>query len=194
MTEKAFVPEEGRFNGIAKPTRWNGIVFRSRLEARWAVFFDSLNPKLQYEYEPEQVQTPYGSYLPDFYLPTINTFWLVKGQHMNEREMSITNWLCERFGVFVAFGPIPQDFADMANERYPGSSTNINDNGEWVINPDCPMMFCQSWETGLYGVHWGGCWTRIDGLWDGDRNAGEPTPNVLRALDIARNHRFDRRD
>lgn len=46
-------------------TIYNGYRFRSRLEARWAVFFDRLGVK--YEYEPEGFHLPDGSnYLPDF--------------------------------------------------------------------------------------------------------------------------------
>lgn len=46
-------------------TTYNGYRFRSRLEARWAVFFDALGVK--YEYEPEGYKLPDGScYLPDF--------------------------------------------------------------------------------------------------------------------------------
>ena len=46
-------------------TIYHGYRFRSRLEARWAVFLDSLGVK--YEYEPEGFKLPDGSmYLPDF--------------------------------------------------------------------------------------------------------------------------------
>jgi hypothetical protein len=46
-------------------TYYNGYRFRSRLEARWAVFFDAL--RVRYEYEPEGFYLPSGaSYLPDF--------------------------------------------------------------------------------------------------------------------------------
>lgn len=46
-------------------TEYNGYKFRSRLEARWAVFFDSLG--IKYEYEPEGFLLDDGSmYLPDF--------------------------------------------------------------------------------------------------------------------------------
>lgn len=48
------------------PTRYAGCRFRSRLEARWAVFFDTLN--LRWEYEPEGFRLPSGPYLPDFRL------------------------------------------------------------------------------------------------------------------------------
>jgi hypothetical protein len=48
-------------------TRYNGYRFRSRLEARWAVFFDTLGVK--YAYEPEGFVLDWGvRYLPDFWL------------------------------------------------------------------------------------------------------------------------------
>lgn len=47
------------------PTKYNGISFRSRLEARSAVLFDNLG--LCWEYEPEGFNLPEnGWYLPDF--------------------------------------------------------------------------------------------------------------------------------
>lgn len=52
----------------AIPTRYKGYFFRSRLEARWAVFFDEL--KIEWVYEPEGYILSNGvKYLPDFWLP-----------------------------------------------------------------------------------------------------------------------------
>lgn len=57
-------------------TRYAGCVFRSRLEARWAVFFDELG--IEWEYEPQGFETEGvcwssgGRYLPDFYLPNLH--------------------------------------------------------------------------------------------------------------------------
>jgi hypothetical protein len=49
-------------------TEYNGYKFRSRLEARWAVVFDWL--KVKYQYEPQGFELEDGlRYLPDFYLP-----------------------------------------------------------------------------------------------------------------------------
>lgn len=46
-------------------TKYNGYRFRSRLEARWAVFFDALG--VDYIYEPEGYENSEGiRYLPDF--------------------------------------------------------------------------------------------------------------------------------
>lgn len=46
----------------AIPTTYNGINFRSRLEAKWARFFDMAG--WRYEYEPED----FDGYIPDFVL------------------------------------------------------------------------------------------------------------------------------
>lgn len=49
-------------------TRYKGYRFRSRLEARWAVFFDHLG--IEWEYEPQGYVLSDGTpYLPDFWLP-----------------------------------------------------------------------------------------------------------------------------
>lgn len=46
-------------------TQYKGYRFRSRLEARWAVFFDHIG--WEWEYEPEGFDLGYGvMYLPDF--------------------------------------------------------------------------------------------------------------------------------
>ena len=64
-------------------TYYNGYRFRSRLEARWAVFFDAAG--IEYEYEPEAFSIPQtygnhnGAYLPDFYLPRFDVYAEVKG-------------------------------------------------------------------------------------------------------------------
>lgn len=57
-------------------TRYNGFYFRSRLEARWAVFFDALG--LEYQYEPEGFDIDGDWYLPDFFLPHFNAWVEIK--------------------------------------------------------------------------------------------------------------------
>lgn len=52
-------------------TIYKGYRFRSRLEARWAVFFDAL--KMKWEYEPEGFDLgEAGWYLPDFHLTGVD--------------------------------------------------------------------------------------------------------------------------
>ena len=55
-------------------TQYKGYHFRSRLEARWAVFFDALG--LEWEYEPEGFDLGDGVYyLPDFKVNYPDSGW-----------------------------------------------------------------------------------------------------------------------
>lgn len=58
-------------------TYFRGHLFRSRLEARWAVFFDSLG--IQWKYEHEGYEVNGERYLPDFWLPDLKAWAEVKG-------------------------------------------------------------------------------------------------------------------
>ena len=48
----------------ALPTSYRGGAFKSRLEARWAYYFDLIGAKWQYE--PDGFALPSGNYCPDF--------------------------------------------------------------------------------------------------------------------------------
>lgn len=71
----------------ALPAKYNGITFRSRTEARWAVFFDFAG--IPFQYEPEAYPLPSGNYLPDFLLelPNRKAWFEVKGQRPDETEI-----------------------------------------------------------------------------------------------------------
>jgi hypothetical protein len=58
-------------------TVYRGYKFRSRLEARWAVFFDAVG--IEWKYEPEGFEAYGERYLPDFFLPASGTWVEVKG-------------------------------------------------------------------------------------------------------------------
>lgn len=60
----------------AVQTTHNGYRFRSRLEARWAVFFSALN--VRYDYEHEGFDYGDGKYLPDFHLPELRCYAEIK--------------------------------------------------------------------------------------------------------------------
>jgi hypothetical protein len=49
-------------------TRYKGYRFRSRLEARWAVFFDAIGARWEYEREAYDLGADVGCYLPDFFV------------------------------------------------------------------------------------------------------------------------------
>jgi len=65
-------------------TRYAGCRFRSRLEARWAVFWDHL--EIRWEYEPQGYVIDGRPYLPDFWLPELQTWAEVKGSDQDNFE------------------------------------------------------------------------------------------------------------
>jgi hypothetical protein len=66
-------------------TVYNGYHFRSRLEARWAVFFDAIG--WEYQYEAEGFTDGKTKYLPDFYMPITESFIEIKPLQPSEQEI-----------------------------------------------------------------------------------------------------------
>ena len=99
------------------PTKYKGIEFRSRLEARWAVFWNTLAIKYFYEYEEFQLSS--GQYLPDFWLPEIEDYyapdleddwrevqgvWIeLKGRELTSTELTLAEELSEHTQRMVYF-------------------------------------------------------------------------------------------
>jgi hypothetical protein len=70
---------------VAIETPYRGHRFRSRAEARWAVFFDHM--EWTWEYEKEGYDLDGLRYLPDFWLPDISCWFEVKGTDPSRTEM-----------------------------------------------------------------------------------------------------------
>ena len=77
-------------------TLYKGNYFRSRTEARWAVYFDALG--VRWEYEKEGYSLGDGiHYLPDFWFPDDNMYGEVKGEHsIDYDDMQKMQRLCEQ--------------------------------------------------------------------------------------------------
>ena len=61
----------------ALPTEFEGTTYRSRTEARWAVFFTHMG--LMFEYEKNRIDLGEGeNYLPDFYVQDFQAYFEVK--------------------------------------------------------------------------------------------------------------------
>ena len=86
-------------------TKYKGYRFRSRLEARWAVFFDALGLKWDYEFEGFDLGEA-GWYLPDFWFPTLKCWVEIKPEEPNEKERHKASELCRcsKKTVFTVIG------------------------------------------------------------------------------------------
>lgn len=100
-------------------TKYNGYRFRSRLEARWAVFFDEID--VAYEYEPEgfDLNGVFSElfpgknasenlwYLPDFYLPEYGWYVEIKPSgNLEEQNVSLAKCtlLAHQKQIFIIIG------------------------------------------------------------------------------------------
>lgn len=94
-------------------TKYKGCRFRSRLEARYAVLFDSLG--MEWHYEPEGFELEhYGRYLPDFYLPQIDMWAEVKAKpfdiHERNKAFALSSGTNKPV-IQLTSMPEPSDFA-----------------------------------------------------------------------------------
>lgn len=75
-------------------THYDGYRFRSRLEARWAVFFNAV--RLEYQYEMEGFEMGKNRYLPDFYIPSLDRWFEIKSKVLSEAEIKKCEEFCRR--------------------------------------------------------------------------------------------------
>lgn len=103
---------------IAIPTTYRSCRFRSRLEARWAVFFDHMG--IGWQYEPQGYRIGGRPYLPDFLLEC-GTWVEVKGNDQYlDRDLMRTAALAlpqmpatgERGPKLMLLGPTPIPYLD----------------------------------------------------------------------------------
>lgn len=92
-------------------TIYNGYRFRSRLEARWAVFFDEANIKYEYEVNGFENKETGEKYLPDFYLPDYDWYVEVKAPRENAgKEIERASHFVDgkHISVLLILGNIPK--------------------------------------------------------------------------------------
>lgn len=175
-------------------TRFRGILFRSRIEARWAVFFEAL--EIPWLYEPEGFELPSGKYLPDFSLPRQKIWVEVKGGdfhgptiHLNELALASEQRVLLVAGSIPIF-PKGETFPenelgqDWATLYFPSQDNESDD----------PWYWCRCIHCGEYGVQFQGRSERIECC---PANAGRgrrftaDEPTIKAAYDTARNRRFE---
>lgn len=181
-------------------TVYNGYKFRSRLEARWAVFFDSVG--IKYEYEKEGFDLNGIYYLPDFWLPELNTFIEIKGEAPTKEEIIKCRLLAENTGkrVYLLDGEIPYPKYDLDNNMSDGFY-DIMYNKCWTMyfdeGEDHPYVFCECFVCGKIGIEFDGRSDRIcqkcPSSKHGDKGYNWFSSKLENAYRKARSFRFEHR-
>lgn len=128
-------------------TEYQGVLFRSRLEARWAHFFDLIG--VAWAYEAEGFELPSGRYLPDFEinLGEERCFFEVKPCEPSFDERRRAEQLAAASGrrVFVTWGPPDNDDeADGIEAFYIHGVATVQELGfRFCICPRCERIGCE---------------------------------------------------
>jgi len=133
-------------------TIYDGYRFRSRLEARWAVFFDAAG--IEYEYEKEGFKLDSGWYLPDFWLPKQLQWIEIKpyndGKWPNDPRFDEV-WENDENFVVITGNPFrdegPRGYFDFGYEGF--------------VKGDCGRLWCQCYQCGYLGLEFDGCSDRL---------------------------------
>jgi hypothetical protein len=100
-------------------TKYKGYRFRSRLEARWAVFFDAIG--IKWEYEKEGYELDGIKYLPDFWLPEYCRWAEVKPVDftVDEQEKAFRLQMTTGHDVIMLVGlPAPKVYTSIRGNGY----------------------------------------------------------------------------
>ena len=90
-------------------TEYKNYRFRSRSEARWAIYFDALGVKYRYELEGYEVGEDSG-YLPDFYFPDYDAYGEIKPDNF-EKDPRHDKFVLESGKSLLLFvGPPSEDY------------------------------------------------------------------------------------
>jgi hypothetical protein len=174
-------------------TKYKGYRFRSRLEARWAVFFDALG--IKWEYEKEGYELDDGSYyLPDFWLPDVGLRNFDKGGSWIEikatvEEIEKHTERMEAFGLdLVAFAGLPPG----EDESYTPSGYQISPGWDnymiFCICPKCKRVSIQYIEYAYHEKCNIGAFTTADGSLVGNNPLND---HINKAIEAARSARFE---
>ncbi len=128
-------------------TIYNGYRFRSRIEARWAVFFDAAG--IVYEYEKEGFDLGGLYYLPDFWLPKFGMWFEVKGAKSKPDEIDKAIRLSEGSDkhVLLCEGPPEKHEIFCFPDLYPDEISDVVEgpfqflNGQLISSG--PYQFCE---------------------------------------------------
>lgn len=148
-------------------TEYSGVLFRSRLEARWAILFDAM--ELQWYYEPDCFELKSGKkYTPDFYISEYEVYVEIKpNRDVLSESYHVNRFLEFEKPLLVLMG------------EYPNFNTNL------LFNSSFPLEVILLPKYSKYAP-----------FWSSGQNVGEPESLFFEQFDDLLNkvkqHRFYR--
>lgn len=173
-------------------THYAGCHFRSRLEARWAVFFDTL--RVAWEYEKEGFRLTSGPYLPDFWIPDLDSWVEIKPEDPTPLERNLADELAVATGkkvyIFCTRLCLPSDDVD---RETPSAEVLYPSRDHWDLN----HQWCECKKCGKLGIEYEGradrivCECNVDRWCDDCSYLNADSPRLIEAYTAALSARFE---
>jgi hypothetical protein len=186
-------------------TRFNGQLYRSRHEARWAVFLTTLGEPFHYEAEgfellpigmadPQQTPSHVFCDAPLFYVPD---FWLPRVKQWIEIKPDLGTWGYDDLTVEKARRlAVHSGYAVIIVCGNPGlSDGSTGDAYKAYVPDDCDYLWCVCGHCGAVGLQYGGRSERLlccdsNQKDHGGKRYAYDLPRLRGAFDAATRHRF----
>ncbi len=173
-------------------TAYAGCRFRSRLEARWAVFFDGIGAK--WDYEPEGYELPSGRYLPDFRLQGVECWVEIKPVGPDAREMRFAEELAvstdRAIAIFVGTPGKPSGWVYCADSTDASAGTGWWDGMDWGFTRKGNICLFSSQNHNPREFFRPVSWEPWDGM-QVERHCTSPHPRISKAIVAAKSARFE---
>jgi hypothetical protein len=184
-------------------TRYKNRLFRSRLEARWAVFFETLGFYWEYEREGFDIDGTY--YLPDFYLQHLDLWIEIKPKGEDEwPKHFVFEYFEKRRGNLLEVDT-PFKFILLSGQPIvdPGGIRFDPDTRQWWgweygyvgrIFCDTYYYWCECQKCGFIGIEFEGRSERLscNCFPNDDKGYNTFSPRLLSAYRMAMEARFER--
>jgi len=132
-----------------KETYYDGYRFRSRLEARWAVFFNALG--VPYDYEFEGFDLRERGYLPDFWLPQQECWVEIKprrrGWFYSVKSARLSDHTGQKV-LYIQGNPWPGEYGIQLHRPEPAgfcSEPHVFAHGRYRDERDKLWVVCREW-------------------------------------------------
>jgi hypothetical protein len=189
-------------------THYRGYRFRSRLEARWAVFFDILG--IDWEYEKEGLDLDGVWYLPDFWLPHMETWIEIKPKiyipggdwpdhlmfdYINGQDMNsdIPDFILLSGNPWVDLEYVRTEEIEIKRQKYTRYyvTQEVGYDYQGFVSFDHRYYWCECPVCGEIGIEYEGRSARLCDCIDSDRVHNDASPKLIMAYTAARGARFE---
>lgn len=145
------------YTHLGLSTQLRGVKFRSRLEARWALYFDGMG--IGWQYEPQRFNLDSGTYIPDFRLtwPSGHSLWVevkpIEDVVTPRDRVRYQDFTRNRVLLMLVGLPAPKAYKHAAADGQPGGVVLLRNGPIFVLTTDgSPFDMTEAKQAALLAV------------------------------------------